>query len=171
MGADAPGRVKVGKWANEGKKKAKASATDGGKAEQQILVTLISTGMTALYGSIALWRQESHWNLQPNESRALALQLHQCLETLPQGVYAEIVKQIENFAPWIGLAITAGAITLPRIERSRVPSSANAASGKAAANSGRPDSADEFPQEFDPSANPFVYGAANSYHGGSPNDR
>ena len=160
-----------------GKSKKKKSAAEGGKAEKQILITLIATGLTAGYGSIAIWRKEEHWKLQEREAKALAEQVDACLETLPDKVYEQFIKQIESFAPWIGLAITAGAITLPRIQESQRRSSAANQRPKTAPFAGYPSGGagnrneEEIRQEFvDANSDPFTYGAANSFHGGSESD-
>lgn len=173
---DIPRRVVLPGFAS-GKSKKKKSAAEGGKAEKQILITLIATGLTAGYGSIAIWRKEDHWKLQEREAKALAEQVDACLETLPDKVYEQFVKQIENFAPWIGLAITAGAVTLPRIQESQRRNAAANQRPKAAPFVGYPPndsgnrSEEEFRQEFvDADSDPFTYGSANSFHGGSRSD-
>ena len=96
------------------------------------MIGLISVGLNALYGTFALTLQESHWYLSDNESLALATQAHQALETLPGEIYEQLTKHIEKFIPWVGLAITASAITAPRIKQS----AANRAARKASPGAG-----------------------------------
>lgn len=120
------------------------------KIQQAAIIGLISVGLNALYGTVALAYGE-HWALQPTESQLLATQLNRCLETLPAGTYQDVTKYIEKYLPWVALAVTAGAITVPRIEQSRVKRETKPIARNSQASTPRVEQ-DQHP------ANPFEYG-------------
>lgn len=151
MGADAPrSGVKPGGWKGKSKK---ATAAEE-KIQQAAIIGLISVGLNAAYASVGVLTKDDHWSLNQAESAALAAQINSCLETLPGKIYAEVIAKIEQFLPWIGLAITASAITIPRIEQSRAKREAAKTAKRGAQAPGR----DEREQPF---ANPFEYGRAD----------
>jgi len=84
--------------------------------EQATLLGFIAIGLDAIYGSIALFAG-SHWELAEEESTMLANSVNSALKTLPEEYYGDIKANIEKFIPWVGLAITAGAITIPRVNQ------------------------------------------------------
>lgn len=83
--------------------------------EKMIAVSMLSIGCSALYGTVAQFSGE-HWKLQANESIELASALNDALSTLPDSTYEKLFSIIEQYIPWIALAITAGTITIPRIQ-------------------------------------------------------
>lgn len=109
----------------------KAALAEEKKIGEAALIGLLTTAFVAVYGSIAQLRREDHWYLQPKEAQALAVNTHKALETLPGDVYGKIEAVISQFIPWIGLALTVGAVTLPRIEHSKRGQSDEASSGVA----------------------------------------
>lgn len=86
--------------------------------EEAAIAGMLSVACTAIYSTTALFFGE-HWNVTDDESLMLANSLDNALKTLPSNTYEELRKHFEQFIPWVALAITAGAITIPRIEYSR----------------------------------------------------
>jgi len=133
--AESPVRgVVVGRQAKQ-KKQTKSEQRAESKFQAAIMAGLLQIALNGLFGSVAILRREQHWQLSPHESEALSAQLNSCLETLPKGSYEQIQKLVERYIPWIGLALTAGAIAGPRIEQSRA--AADRASAEAFGNSYR----------------------------------
>lgn len=115
----------------------KARTTKAAKKanEKMIAVSMLSIGCSALYGTVAQFSGE-HWKLEANESIELASALNDALSTLPDTTYEKLFSIIEQYIPWIALAITAGTITIPRIQYTqrlkaerRNPNYANSARG------------------------------------------
>ncbi len=86
--------------------------------EEAAIAGMLSVACTAIYSTTALFFGD-HWNVTDAESSMLASSLDNALKTLPQNTYEELRKYFDQFIPWVALAITAGAITIPRIEYSR----------------------------------------------------
>jgi len=101
-------------------KKTKTEQRSEAKFQAAIMSGLLQVFLTGGFQAISIFRRETHWQLTARESQALSEQLQTCLETLPKGTYDEIEKLISRYIPWVGLALTAGAIVAPRIEQSRV---------------------------------------------------
>jgi len=140
----------------EGKGKKKKTTAET-KAEQKfqaaIMVGLLQTFITGGFQSIALFTREPHWQLQTKEAEAVATQLNACLETLPKGTYESFEKLVSRYVPWLGLALTFGAVAGPRIEQSRVNRKTTA--------TGKRDSERARPAEPEwAAANPWQYGGA-----------
>jgi len=149
---EVPARVVI-----EGKGKKKKTTAET-KAEQKfqaaIMVGLLQTFITGGFQSIALFTREPHWQLQTKEAEAVATQLNACLETLPKGTYESFEKLVSRYVPWLGLALTFGAVAGPRIEQSRV-NRKTAATGKRDSERARP---------VEPewaAANPWQYGGTS----------
>lgn len=177
---ETPGRVIVLPTAGKGKKGKKATSATEATDKQMILMFLQTLNQTA-YSAVATMRNEPHWHILKSDALELAKRELDCLEQLPTGMYEDVLKIINNYAPWVGLAITAAAITMPRVERSR----ANKRTGRTAkqatnANATTSDrgngTGDVGPDGFEwqthipTDSNPFEYGAANSFHGGPKTD-
>ena len=82
------------------------------------MVTMLATGATAIYTSLALLTKHDHWNLEHLEAKHLAEALNDAINTLPEKYYAQVTGIVEKWIPWINLAFVVGAITIPRIEAS-----------------------------------------------------
>lgn len=142
----------------EGKGKKKKTTAET-KAEQKfqaaIMVGLLQTFITGGFQSIALFTREPHWQLQTKEAEAVATQLNACLETLPKGTYESFEKLVSKYVPWLGLALTFGAVAGPRIEQSRV--------NRKTATTGKRDSERTRPVEPEwAAANPWQYGGTGA---------
>jgi hypothetical protein len=82
------------------------------------MVTMISTGMSLAFTSVALLTKHEHWSLQGEEAKALAEAINSALDTLPAKYYEKITGFVESWVPWINLSFVCGAIIIPRIEES-----------------------------------------------------
>jgi len=157
VGEDAPRRgVKPSGYKAKSKGQTKAEKN----IEEAAIIGLIAVGLNALYGTAGLLLRDDNWNLNQFEATTFSKQFHEALKTLPDGIYEEIIKNFERYAPWIGLVITAGAITVPRIQHTQaVREARKAPSGRATAYSGD--------GQRGPAANPFEYGGAFNNTGDS----
>ncbi len=88
------------------------------KIEEAATIGMLAVGLNALFGTLAIPFGE-HWLLAEGESLILSDALDKALKTLPGTQYGFIRRYLEQFIPWVGLAIVAGQITLPRIEESQ----------------------------------------------------
>lgn len=116
------------------------------------MLTLIASGSSALFTSVALLTKHDHWALRtdcvPSESKILAEAINDALDTLPTKYYDFITAIVEKWIPWINLCFVVSALVIERAEQSRklieearyVPREAshvrNAASGTQASNVG-----------------------------------
>lgn len=134
------------------KKKTQAETKAEQKFQAAIMVGLLQTFISGGFQSIALFVREPHWQLQAKEAEAVAIQLNACLETLPKGTYEQFEKLVSKYVPWLGLALTVGAVTGPRIEQSR----ANRATKETRRRS--PERAEQAEPDWS-TANPWQYGS------------
>jgi hypothetical protein len=102
------------------------------------MVTMIATGCTALFTSVALLTGHKHWSLETEECGFLAEALNDAIATLPASQYAFITGIIEKWIPWINLAFVAGAIIVPRLEESAKRATAERAARTSRYTSTRP---------------------------------
>jgi hypothetical protein len=82
------------------------------------MVTLLASGASAIFTSVALLTKHEHWKLHIEEGKILAEALNDAISTLPEKYYAQVVAIIEGWIPWINLCFVVGAIVIPRIEAS-----------------------------------------------------
>ena len=82
------------------------------------MVTMLATGASAIFTSLALLTKHDHWNLERPEAKHLAEALNEAISTLPEKYYAQVTGIIETWIPWINLCFVVGAIIIPRIEAS-----------------------------------------------------
>ncbi|MCI0616605.1 hypothetical protein L0244_26810, partial [bacterium] len=81
------------------------------------MLGLIAVGCTSLFETAAMFAGE-HWSLHEQETIALAKSINGALDTLPGGYYAAITKVLENYFPWLTLAIITSKIVIPRVDES-----------------------------------------------------
>lgn len=81
-------------------------------------MSLIAVGVTTLYDTIAYFDGQ-HWQLTDDEAIAFTNKINDALEALPGEYYAAAKQFIEKYLPFLSLAVTASAITIPRIQYSR----------------------------------------------------
>ena len=157
VGADVP---RSGVKPSGYKAKAKGQTKADQRIEEAAIIGLIAVGLNALYGTAGLLMKDDNWNLNQFEATTFSKQFHEALKTLPGNIYEEIIKNFERYAPWIGLIITAGAITVPRIRHTQAVREARKASGgRTPTNSGN--------GQGGAAANPFEYGGAFNNTGDS----
>jgi hypothetical protein len=107
---DKPLNVRPGK---RGRKKSVKEETS-----KLTMVTLLASGASAIFTSVALLTKHEHWKLHIEEGNILAKALNDAISTLPEKYYAQVVGIIEGWIPWINLCFVVGAIVIPRIEAS-----------------------------------------------------
>ncbi|HEY7160218.1 MAG TPA: hypothetical protein VH815_03120 [Acidobacteriota bacterium] len=107
---DKPLNVRPGK---RGRKKSVKEETS-----KLTMVTLLASGASAIFTSVALLTKHEHWKLHIEEGKILAEALNDAISTLPEKYYAQVIGIIEGWIPWINLCFVVGAIVVPRIEAS-----------------------------------------------------
>lgn len=60
-----------------------------------------------------------HWLLEDSERDNLSVALAKALNTLPAAKTKRALKFLGDVAPWLTLAATAGAVTMPRIQETQ----------------------------------------------------
>lgn len=86
------------------------------------MVTLLASGASALFTSVALLTKHDHWALrsdcQPTEAKILAEAINDALDTLPVKYYDFVTSIVERWIPWINLAFVLSALIFDRIAQS-----------------------------------------------------
>ncbi len=82
--------------------------------EKLALLSLIGVSLNAGFGIVALMTKQPHWNLDEQESTTLATDVDSALSTLPPKYYGQIKKYIEQYFPWLALAITTSIVVAPK---------------------------------------------------------
>lgn len=88
------------------------------ETQKLTMVTLLASGCSAIFTSVALLTKHDHWALHANESKALSEALNDAINTLPAKYYEQISSIVEKWIPWINLCFVASAIIFDRIEQS-----------------------------------------------------
>lgn len=86
------------------------------------MVTLLASGCSALFTSVALLTKHDHWQLRndckPTEAAILAEAINDALDTLPAKYYDIVTSIVEKWIPWINLIFVVSALVYDRIEQS-----------------------------------------------------
>lgn len=86
------------------------------------MVTLLASGASALFTSVALLTKHEHWQLRndckPTEAAILAEAINDALDTLPVKYYDIVTSIVEKWIPWINLCFVLSALIYDRIEQS-----------------------------------------------------
>lgn len=88
--------------------------------EKLAMISLISIGCASLFDIAALFLGK-HWSLYDEQTTKLAIAVDGAIDTLPGNYYAIIKKAVENYFPWVTLAIVAGKIIIPRVNETFKP--------------------------------------------------